>query len=347
MFNLVRNILFKMQAERAHHFTMSLLAFLTKVPFGLSIVKKSLGNWSTGKQPKLIAGIEFPNIVGLAAGFDKDAKYLNVWQALGFGFVEVGTVTPKPQDGNPKPRLFRLVKDAAIINRMGFNNSGLNVIKERLKKRPKGLVVGGNIGKNKITENQFAVNDYQLCFDALYDYVDYFVINVSSPNTPGLRDLQSTNELGHIVTPLLHTRELLKKQGKLHVPVFVKFAPDLTDEQLADVIHFVNQTSLEGVVLTNTTIGRTDLKTSKEELETIGVGGLSGKPLFEKSTKLLAQARQMLNEEKIIIGVGGIFSGKDALAKLNAGAELIQIYTGFVYQGPALIGDILKELQNR
>lgn len=335
-----------MPPERAHHFTMSMLSFLTNIPFSLNLLKKMLGDWSNGKQSKHIAGIRFSNIVGLAAGFDKDAKYLKVWKKLGFGFVEIGTVTPKPQDGNPKPRLFRLVKDHAIINRMGFNNSGLDAVKQRLKKRPKGLVVGGNIGKNKITENQFAANDYLLCFDTLYDYVDYFVINVSSPNTPGLRDLQSITELEHIVAPILKTRELLKKQGKFHVPVFVKFAPDITDEQLAEIIQFVNNTTLEGIVLTNTTISRDNLLTPINEVETIGAGGLSGKPLFEKSTDILAKARTMLNKDKLIIGVGGIFTGKDALKKIQAGADLIQIYTGFVYKGPALIGEILKEINN-
>ncbi len=305
-----------------------------------------MGHLTNGVQSKRILGIEFPNIVGLAAGFDKDARYLKVWKKLGFGFVEVGTVTPKPQNGNPKPRLFRLVKDHALINRMGFNNQGVEAMKTRLKNRPQGLVVGGNIGKNKLTDNQFAANDYLICFEALYNYVDYFVINVSSPNTPGLRDLQSTNELEQIVTPILKARKDLDKQGKIHVPVLIKFAPDISDQQLTEIIHYINNTTVEGVVLTNTTISRTGLNTDTNEIESMGAGGLSGKPVFEKSTEILAKARQMLAQDKVIMGVGGIFSGKDALKKIEAGADLVQIYTGFVYKGPALIGDILKEIRD-
>jgi dihydroorotate dehydrogenase len=342
MFLLIRQLLFKLSPENAHHFTMKILSFMLKIPRMYALLRMFNGIKNKPKHNVVLAGISFPNPVGLAAGFDKNAKYLHVWKALGFGSVEIGTITPKAQDGNPQPRLFRLPSDMALINRLGFNNEGLDAAVSKLKKRPQGLIVGGNIGKNKVTPNDKAADDYMICFEALYDLVDYFTINVSSPNTPGLRDLQSIKELELIVKPILEKRKKFVASGKNSVPVFVKFAPDLESEQLTEIMGYVNSTDLEGVVLTNTTLDRSGLKTSKKELDAIGAGGLSGMPLTSKSTQILEQARQLLVPQKAIIGVGGIFNGKDAMAKKEAGASLIQVYTGFVYKGPGLIGSILK-----
>jgi len=345
MFLLIRQLLFKLQAEQAHHFTMKLLSFGVNIPgFGFFIRFMS-GIRSHKKDRVELAGLVFPNRVGLAAGFDKDAAYLKVWKALGFGHVEIGTITPKAQEGNPKPRVFRLPADMALINRMGFNNKGLDAAIQHLKKRPKGLIVGGNIGKNKITPNESAALDYQICFEGLYPYVDYFTINVSSPNTPGLRDLQSIAELELLVAPILILRKKFVAEGALHKPVFVKFAPDLSAEQMIEIIRFVNQTELEGVVLTNTTLSREGLLTPAHAIENIGNGGLSGMPLLSKSTEILGLARKSLLPHKHIIGVGGIFSGKDAVLKHKAGADLVQVYTGFIYKGPSLIGKILQSFR--
>ena len=290
-------------------------------------------------------GLRFPNPVGLAAGFDKDAKFYRELTDFGFGFIEIGTVTPKPQEGNPKKRLFRLKKDSAIINRMGFNNGGVEAVLSRIKKNPekgeKGhVLIGGNIGKNKVTPNEEAVNDYVICFDALYDHVDYFVVNVSSPNTPNLRALQEKEPL----TKLLQTLQEKNSAKEQRKPILLKIAPDLTDEQLMDIIDIVSETKIDGVIATNTTIDRGGLKEDDKKVEEIGAGGLSGKPLTKRSTEVIRFLAEKSNRSFPIIGVGGIHSAEDALEKIEAGASLVQLYTGFIYEGPALIKRINKAL---
>jgi dihydroorotate dehydrogenase len=340
MFQLIRRILFLMPAETAHYFTLNTLQFLLKIPIVSSVIKKILA-FRNGVSFQ-IAGIQFPNRVGLAAGFDKNAKYLSVMQTLGFGHVEIGTVTPKPQSGNDKPRLFRLIKDQAIINRMGFNNDGVDAIVERLKKRPKNLIVGGNIGKNKITANEDAIRDYLICFNKLYPYVDYFTVNVSSPNTPGLRELQDKGPLTELMNALISERELLiQKHGK-KLPVFLKIAPDLTEDQLNDIVELSLETKIDGIVSSNTTISREGLKTDKNTVDTIGAGGLSGKPLKNKSNEVLAYLCKQLDGRLPVIAVGGIFDAADAQEKLVLGAKMVQIYSGFIYEGPALVKNIAK-----
>jgi dihydroorotate dehydrogenase len=289
-------------------------------------------------------GIRFKNRVGLAAGFDKNAKYLSELSLLGFGFVEIGTVTPKPQAGNDKPRLFRLLEDESIINRMGFNNDGLDVIVNRLHSRPKDLVIGGNIGKNKVTPNEEAVNDYKICFDKLYDVVDYFVVNVSSPNTPNLRELQDKKPLGEILNALMEMRSAFTSKGKNCKPILLKIAPDLTNEQLDDVVDIVNETGIDGIVATNTTISRAGLLTSREKVESIGSGGLSGKILSDRATEVVAYIHKKSSGKIPIIGVGGIHSTETAQDKINAGAALVQVYSGFIYGGPQMIKDIAKAI---
>jgi dihydroorotate dehydrogenase len=284
---------------------------------------------------KKLFGLTFKNPVGLAAGFDKDAKLYNELSNFGFGFIEIGTLTPKPQAGNPKKRLFRLKEDSAIINRMGFNNGGVQEAVERLKKN-KGVLIGGNIGKNKVTPNENATDDYVICFNALFDHVDYFVVNVSSPNTPNLRALQDKEPL----TELLNTLQKLNNAKETPKPILLKIAPDLTDEQLLDIIDIVKDTKIEGVIATNTTISREGLQSANKK-ET---GGLSGKPLTNRSTEVIRFLSEKSNKAFPIIGVGGIHSAEDALEKLEAGADLLQLYTGFIYEGPRLIKNINKAL---
>jgi dihydroorotate dehydrogenase len=338
MFKIIRSILFLMPAETAHYFTLNVLDALIRIPVLSSIIKAMFKN--NKQKPVEFAGIMFPNRVGLAAGFDKNAKYLRVMQALGFGHVEIGTVTPKGQAGNDKPRLFRIIPDEAVINRMGFNNDGLEDIKARLKNRPNGLIVGGNIGKNKVTPNEEAVNDYLICFEGLYPYVDYFTVNVSSPNTPGLRALQDRGPLTEILNALLNKRQSLIDAGQKKLPVFLKIAPDLSNEQLDDIVLLTKETGIDGIVATNTTISREGLSASHAEIEAIGAGGLSGKPVFERSTEVLQYLNQAFKGSVPMIGVGGISNKANADAKLNAGAELVQIYSGFIYHGPALVKEI-------
>ena len=327
-----------MPAETAHYFTLNVLQTIQKIPgvFGL------MRSMNFVKNEVKFVGITFPNRVGLAAGFDKNAKYLREFQSLGFGFVEIGTVTPLPQPGNDKPRLFRLIKDEAIINRMGFNNDGVDVVVERLKNRPKDLIVGGNIGKNKVTPNENAQRDYEICFEKLYDVVDYFVVNVSSPNTPNLRALQDKEPLTKILSSLINMRNGFVKQGKAAKPVLLKIAPDLTTEQLNDVVDIVKDTQIEGVVATNTTISREGLLASKAEVEQIGAGGLSGKILFNHATEVLAHLHQKSNGTIPLIGVGGIDTAEKAEQKIKSGATLVQLYTGFIYKGPKLVKAIAK-----
>lgn len=286
-----------------------------------------------------VFGLKFKNPVGLGAGFDKNASSIHELENFGFGFIEIGTVTPLPQPGNDKPRMFRLPADNALINRMGFNNEGVEVAVHRLKKiKRNGLIIGGNIGKNKLTSNADAVNDYIKCFDALFDVVDYFVVNVSSPNTPGLRELQEKEPLKHILNSL---QQRNNKEG-ISKPVLLKIAPDLTDAQLDDIIEIVNETKIAGIIATNTTLSREDLISEKSLKEQSG--GLSGKPLTQRSTEVIRYLSEKSNKSFPIIGVGGIHSPQDAIEKLNAGASLIQIYTGFIYEGPGLIKKINKEI---
>ena len=337
---LLRPILFCFDPEKVHYFTFSLVKFISKIPFVTSIIK-AIYVVEDKRLEREVFGLKFKNPVGLAAGFDKDAKLFNELSDFGFGFIEIGTLTPKPQDGNPKKRLFRLKSDSAIINRMGFNNGGVENAIVRLKQN-KGVLIGGNIGKNKVTSNEDATSDYVICFEALYDYVDYFVVNVSSPNTPNLRELQEKEPL----TKLLQTLQDLNDQKAVTLslskgkPILLKIAPDLTDEQLLDIIDIVNETKIAGVIATNTTISRDGL-TSDNKTE---IGGLSGKPLTKRSTEVIRFLSEKSNKSFPIIGVGGIHTADDAIEKLNAGAALVQLYTGFIYEGPQLIKDINKKL---
>jgi dihydroorotate dehydrogenase len=286
-------------------------------------------------------GLDFRNPVGLAAGFDKNAKYINELSYCGFGFIEIGTLTPKGQIGNPKKRLFRLKKDKGIINRMGFNNDGVEVAIKHLKKvRKNGVLVGGNIGKNKVTPNEDANNDYLTCYHALFDYVDYFVVNVSSPNTPNLRALQEREPLEKLLSTLIHENNKKTEQK----PILLKIAPDLSSEQLDDIVDIVLKTKIHGVIATNTTISREGLVTPTNIVNELGAGGLSGKPLLSRSTEVIKYINNKSNGAIPIIGVGGIHSAKDAIEKLEAGAVLVQLYTGFIYEGPSVIKKINTEI---
>ena len=340
MYKILKFFLFKINPESAHHLTFSLIKFVKFIPGFAFFVKKK----STNCHPSLlrnIFGLNFRNPVGLAAGLDKDAVAFNELGDFGFGFIEIGTVTPKPQPGNDKPRLFRLPKNEALINRMGFNNHGVIEAAKKLKNRKyPTLIIGGNIGKNKLTPNEEAVNDYVIGFNELFDVVDYFVVNVSSPNTPNLRELQEKEPL----TNLLNTLQQLNLKKTKPKPILLKIAPDLTNTQLDDIIDIVKSTNIAGVIATNTTISREGLSYGKSEIEKIGMGGLSGKPLTKRSTEVIKYLKQKSNNSFPVIGVGGIHSADDAIEKLNAGADLIQLYTGFVYHGPKLISDINKKL---
>jgi len=297
---------------------------------------------------KELLGLHFKNPVGLAAGFDKNALYLNELEALGFGFVEIGTVTPKPQDGNEKPRLFRLPKDKALINRMGFNNHGVKAVAERLRlwqitagksaNARSRLIIGGNIGKNKITANEDAWRDYEICFKELFDCVDYFVVNVSSPNTPGLRELQEKDSLRKILSHL----QTINRQNNIPKPLLLKIAPDLTREQIDDVIDLAMEIRLDGLVAANTTISRSGLTTNDARLTAIGAGGLSGKPLTARATEIVQYIHQKTNGSIPVIASGGIFTAADAKEKINAGAALVQVWTGFIYEGPAIVKRICQ-----
>jgi dihydroorotate dehydrogenase len=381
-YNLLRNFLFLFDAEKVHHFSMNCLQLVCKVP----LLKKILTSAFAPKNsiPINVLGLNFKNPVGLAAGFDKNAKYLNELEALGFGCVEIGTVTPLAQDGNPTPRLFRLPKDKALINRMGFNNEGVDVVAKRLKdwrvnndklrvtnyefkkqepsiqnnqstkhnhqpeiqnQKPSTinfqLIIGGNIGKNKITPNENAWKDYEICFNALHDYVDYFVVNVSSPNTPGLRELQEKEPLKKILTHL----QMLNKNFANQKPILLKIAPDLTQSQIDDVIELAQEINLDGLVVANTSLDRSKLITEKTEVDKIGMGGLSGMPVKARATEMIKYIHQKTNGKIPIIASGGIFTGADAAEKLQAGASLVQVWTGFVYEGPAIVKKIMKEIK--
>lgn len=328
-------ILSRFDPEKVHYFTMGCLRILCRLPGGKALLQL-LFHTHDQRLSTSFAGLTFKNPVGLAAGFDKNGQWIDELAALGFGFVEVGTVTPKPQSGNPLKRLFRLKKDAALINRMGFNNAGVENLAENLRRRKSDILVGGNLGKNKLTDNAEALNDYLVAFRTLRELVDYFVVNVSSPNTPGLRALQEKGPLLEILMALQQENQSLKK------PVFLKIAPDLTDSQLDDIIEIVTQSAIAGIIATNTTLSREGLKSRPEEVEKAGAGGLSGRPLRQRSTEVV---RYIRGKSQIpVIGVGGIHSAEDAHEKLEAGAGLIQLYTGFIYEGPALIKRINKRL---
>jgi len=337
---LIRPILFLFNPEKIHHFTFSFLKFFGSIPFAKNILR-ALYSLDDPKLERELFGIKFKNPIGLAAGLDKDAKLIDELACLGFGFIEIGTLTPKPQAGNDKPRLFRLPEDQALINRMGFNNQGVIAAVERLKKRKSRVIVGGNIGKNKITPNEKAVGDYNFCFEALYPYVDYFVVNVSSPNTPGLRELQEKEPLKNL---MLHVKEL-SSQKENPKPVLLKIAPDLTPTQLDDIVEILISTKTDGVIATNTTIARERLATSEDIISKMGNGGLSGKPLSKRSTEVISYLREKLGKNYPIIGVGGIMSSEDAMEKIKAGADLVQVYTGFIYEGPAFAKQICNVLR--
>ena len=340
MYFIFRKILFLFDAEKVHYFSTNALNFVLKLPLIKKVFKILFCFENKGLERNLL-GLNFKNPIGLAAGFDKNATMFQDLEYLGFGFIEIGTVTPKPQSGNEKPRLFRLKKDEAILNRMGFNNDGLHAVKARLKNRKKnGLIIGGNIGKNKVTSNEDAILDYKIAFEELFDFVDYFVVNVSSPNTPNLRDLQEKEPLTKILAEL----QLLNLKMKNQKPILLKIAPDLSNEQLDDIIDIVRETKIAGVIATNTTINRAELKTNVQMVESLGAGGISGKPLTNRSTEVIRYLHEKSNAAFPIIGVGGIHSPEDAIEKLKAGASLIQLYTGFIYEGPSLIKRINKEI---
>jgi dihydroorotate dehydrogenase len=336
---LIRPALFRLNAEKAHHFTFDAVKRMFRLP-GFARIASSLYAVEDKRLERKLFGLTFSNPVGLAAGFDKDARLVDELAAFGFGFIEIGTVTPKPQAGNEKPRLFRLPEDNAIINRMGFNNEGVLEAARRLKARKSKVIIGGNIGKNKVTPNEEAVADYLYCLDQLHDVVDYFVVNVSSPNTPGLRELQEKKPL----TELLNAIQQRNKEKATPRPVLLKIAPDLTWSQLDDIIEIVSDTHIDGVIATNTTISRENLKTSAAFVNSIGMGGLSGKPLTSRSTEVIRYLCKESGGRFPVIGVGGIHSPQDALEKLDAGAALVQLYTGFIYEGPALIKSINTQL---
>lgn len=345
MYQLIRSFFFLFDAERVHYFAMNLFRLLCSVPQVKQLLQARFK--PDGNKPVELFGLHFSNPIGLGAGFDKNAKYLRELQVMGFGCVEIGTVTPRPQPGNDTPRLFRLPKDKALINRMGFNNEGVEAVKQRLMKwksdtgnQPSSLIIGGNIGKNKTTPNEEAWKDYEICFTSLFDCVDYFVVNVSSPNTPGLRELQEKESLRQILSHL----QTLNQQHSKPKPILLKIAPDLTQEQLDDVIDLAMEIRLDGLVATNTTISREGLKTDPEKVAAIGAGGLSGLPVRNRSTAVVQYIHRKTGGAIPVIASGGVFTGADAREKLNAGAHLVQVWTGFIYEGPAIVKKIMSTL---
>ena len=336
---LIRPLLIQFQPETIHKFTFAWFKFFQR----FALVRWIVSVQFRVKHPSLerhLFGLNFPNPVGLAAGLDKNAEAFDFLGSMGFGFIEIGTLTPKSQAGNPKPRLFRFVEDKALVNRMGFNNEGVEEAVERLKRKRTNILIGGNIGKNKITPNDEASKDYITCFNSLYSHVDYFVVNVSSPNTPNLRELQGKEPLKKLLNQLI----VLNQSKEKAKPILLKIAPDVNTSQLDDIIEIVQETKIDGIVATNTTISRDGLSASQNKIEAVGAGGLSGQPLKDRSTEVIRYIHQKSKGNIPVIGVGGIMNKEDALEKLNAGASLIQIYTGFIYEGPALVKAINKEL---
>ncbi|MDE5424140.1 quinone-dependent dihydroorotate dehydrogenase [Ancylomarina sp. DW003] len=339
---VVRPVLLQFDPESIHKFTFKCFKLFQKSALIRSIVSAQF----RVKDPRLVRnlfGLSFQNPVGLAAGLDKNAEAFDFLGSMGFGFIEIGTVTPKAQAGNPLPRLFRFVNDKALVNRMGFNNEGVEEVVRRLRKKRTQVLIGGNIGKNKLTPNEDATSDYIKCFDALYPLVDYFVVNVSSPNTPNLRELQDKEPLTELLSNLMN---LNYTKGKAK-PILLKIAPDLNQSQLDDIVDIVRETKIDGIVSTNTTISRDGLSYTDEQIKEVGAGGMSGQPLRDRSTEVIRYIYEKSNGRIPIIGVGGIMSKEDALEKLEAGASLIQLYTGFIYEGPALVKAINKELLRR
>jgi dihydroorotate dehydrogenase len=339
---IIRPLLFLVDPEKIHYRVFNWLKMMGKIP-GMMAVVRWIFDYRHPSLQRQILGLNFENPVGLAAGFDKDAKLIDELSAFGFAFIEIGTLTPKAQPGNDKPRMFRLPDDQALINRMGFNNGGVNDSIARLKQRHSKVIVGGNIGKNKITPNENALDDYAYCVKVLHPYVDYFVVNVSSPNTPGLRELQEKEPLRKLLRDVI----VLSKASVPYKPVLLKIAPDLTATQLDDIVEILQGTGTDGIIATNTTISREGLKTPKATLDAIGNGGLSGAPLRRRSTEVIRYLRARLGKQYPIISVGGIMSAEDALEKLDAGADLVQVYTGFIYEGPALVKAINKAIVAR
>lgn len=353
MYTFLRHILFLFPAEGVHYFSMNLLKGICSIGWIRKLIKAIYKPGSDGHLTTTLhtrySSLTFSNPVGLGAGFDKNAKYLRELKCLGFGFVEIGTVTPKPQDGNDKPRLFRLPKDKALINRMGFNNDGAIVIAERLRawkesQPDKGdtlpLIIGGNIGKNKLTANEDAWKDYEICFTTLFDWVDYFVVNVSSPNTPGLRELQEKDSLRKILLNL----QSINATKPVPKPILLKIAPDLSKEQVSDVVSLAKEIQLDGIVATNTTISRDGLHTGDVLVNDIGAGGLSGKPVQQRSTEIVRQITAETSGLVPVIASGGIFNGEDAAEKMQSGAVLVQVWTGFIYEGPGIVKKICRYL---
>jgi dihydroorotate dehydrogenase len=347
MYSLLRSLLFQFPPEDVHYFSMNMLRRFQNV----SVLKKIVSSqfsFSNENLKRELFGLTFKNPVGLGAGFDKNAAYLSELEMLGFGHIEIGTVTPKAQAGNDKPRLFRLQEDKALINRMGFNNNGVHAVRGRLENWRKNhsntnMIIGGNIGKNKITENEDAVKDYEICFKELFNTVDYFVVNVSSPNTPGLRALQEKDALTRILSSLQNINHGYSNRK----PLLLKIAPDLNQSQLDDIIALSSEVKLDGLVATNTTIERSGLKTSIQKIDSIGNGGLSGKPVFDRSTEVVQYISNQTNHQLPIIGSGGIFNGHDAEKKIQAGASLIQVWTGFIYEGPSIVKNICRSLSRK
>jgi dihydroorotate dehydrogenase len=336
---ILQPLLFRLDAEKAHHFVFNRIKSLFRIP-GMAALFRSLYTYEHPKLERDLFGLRFKNPVGLAAGFDKNAELIDELACMGFGFIEIGTLTPNPQLGNPQPRMFRLKQDKALINRMGFNNNGINEALRKLRQRQSDVIVGGNIGKNKYTSNEDAVKDYAHCFDNLFDVVDYFVVNVSSPNTPNLRELQEKEPL----TGLLQSLQERNQKKTIPKPILLKIAPDLTNSQLDDIIDIIVTTKIAGVIATNTTISREGLQTKSAAVTAIGAGGLSGQPLRARATEVIRYLSEKSNKAFPIIGVGGIASPEDALEKLNAGASLVQMYTGFIYEGPGLAKKINRAI---
>jgi dihydroorotate dehydrogenase len=343
---IIKPFLFLLPPEKSHHFVFSTLDFATKVPLAHPLMKNFF-TYAPSNLQKTISGITFPNPVGLAAGFDKDAAHLKSLSPLGFGFIEVGTVTPLPQPGNEKPRLFRLPKDEALINRMGFNNHGVDVMVERLKRfnqfrseKKIAIIIGGNIGKNKNTPNEKAADDYVYCFEKLFQHVDYFTVNVSSPNTPGLQQLQNKDSLFE----LLHSLQQINLAAESPKPIFLKISPDLSNAQLDDVVTIVKQLQVSGIVACNTTTSRDHLKTKIDPNDVYTLGGLSGKPLLPRTLEVIAYLKRKSDQSFSLIASGGIFTSQDAKEAMQAGADLVQVYSGFIYEGPAIVKQICKSL---